>query len=104
VVFGDGLVGLALQPASGINIAEYECDALSLAVKGAVIGALHPINTETNEFALRFEQNEGTQIPQSLFKGEEQTLKVSINGGSNLQATMQTEDSLLTEELTEIEV
>lgn len=79
--------GLALAPASGEIIAEIYCTALEkVTVKGAMIGVLSPLNTETKTISLALKRSGYVQTP-SEYEGEDSivatTLTELINGAKS---------------------
>ena len=104
-------VGVGLKGTGGTSgnlLAEYNCPAgenpIPFTWNGGIIGSITPINTATDEFPLKFAENETTkkQAPEKFEGNPKETLEVSANHGKYEEGVLTTEGDILTEGLTEI--
>jgi hypothetical protein len=82
---------LRLWPAVGTEFTSFTCKgiflSITLTVRGSVIGEIDPINTQTSEFSLVYDQTEGVQKHTEFLNGacewEEATLETKGEGAEN---------------------
>ncbi len=99
-------VGLALEPEGEETppVFEAKCGEIPIKVTGSVIGLITSVNKMNASFTLKLKQHAGKQAIEA-FEEEgavAQTLRMSINGGSSVQAGLALESSLKGEETLEI--
>jgi alpha-tubulin suppressor-like RCC1 family protein len=99
-------VGLSLQPEGEEtpSVFEAKCGEVPIKVTGSVIGLVTSINKMNASFTLKLKQHSGKQAIEAFDEegATAQTLKMSINGGSPVQAGLALESSLKGEESLEI--
>ena len=98
-------VGIALKPKGGGDFVTFECTALvKVTVKGAVIGVMTPVNSETMKYTLKFTQTGGKQTPQKFEGGSTDILESEIDGSGKFEESgEQTEDALTLAKTTKLE-
>jgi alpha-tubulin suppressor-like RCC1 family protein len=99
-------VGIALEPESEETptVFEAKCGETSIKVTGSVIGQITSVNKMNTTFALKLKQRSGKQAIEAFEEegATAQTLRMSINGGSPVQAGLALESALKGEESLEI--
>jgi len=68
-----------LGPAEGEVFAEYACGAEAIRVRGAVIGAVTPVNKMAPAFKIQFKAPKGVQQVDKFEGGPVQVLEVSVD-------------------------
>jgi hypothetical protein len=95
-----GEAGVDFKPASGLYLAEFECGALKIKVKGSVIGHVTPLNTSALSSKLNLIPNKtGTaNSPESFEGGPKDILETEFNAfpGKEFESLQQQENVTVT--------
>lgn len=94
-------IGWNFQPASGPNLATFSCGLVSVAVTGAVISPVTPIDGMKTDFRLKFKESHGHQAPESFEGMPKEVLTLNSPLGDE-QGGLQMESGNLNEEAAEI--
>lgn len=95
-------VAYQLQPEGGGQVAEFNCGATNVKVRGAVVAQWSPPNNMRASFNVKFKQGKGKQKPESLEGGPTAVLEASIAGGAYEQMGLSSVGTVTNEEEVEI--
>jgi hypothetical protein len=93
-------VGVDLKPASGTNVATFECGGKAVSVGGSVIVPVTALDHMVTAFKLKAAQTGGKQSPEEFEVGPKDTL--TFNEGGEEQAGLTATQTNTNEELLEI--
>jgi alpha-tubulin suppressor-like RCC1 family protein len=94
-------LGWDLQPASGLELADFECDAHQIPLEGSIIGPVTRVDKMSSSFSLTFAAPKGVQVPESFEDGLKDTPHI-FGGSGELQVSLTMSDTLTGEESLEL--
>ncbi len=93
---------IELLPPEGVPFMQYTCGTTSTEVRGAVLGAISPLNNSTTTYKVKFVQSKGKQKPEKFETGPVEVLEASVGGGPFEQAGLDDTVTLTGEEAVEL--
>jgi hypothetical protein len=96
------VVGVDLQPASGSQVAAFECGGQAFSVGGSVIAPITSVDTMTTASKVTAKASQGKQAYEAFEVGPKDTLTLAAGGGGEVQAGLTTTDKRIGEEKLEI--
>jgi alpha-tubulin suppressor-like RCC1 family protein len=91
-----------LLPPEGVPFVQYTCGTTSTEVRGALLGAITPVNSSTTTYKIKFAQSKGKQKPEKFEGGPTEVLEASVGGGPFEQAGLDDTVTLTSEEAVEL--
>jgi hypothetical protein len=76
------IVGIDLSPASGPNLASFECNGTAMSLSGSVIVPITVVDKPEAEFHEKATETAGQQIPESFEEGPKDTLTLTTPSGA----------------------
>lgn len=98
----ENTAAIELLPPEGAPFVQYACGTTSTEVRGAVLGAITPLNSMNTTFKLKFSQSKGKQKITKFEKGPTEVLEASVAGGPFEQAGLDDVVTLTSEEEVEL--
>lgn len=95
------IVGVDLKPASGTDLASFECGGKSVSVGGSVIAPITSVDKMVGSFKVKLSQSAGKQNPEEFEVGAKDTLTFNEGLGEE-QAGLKTTETNTNEESLEI--